>query len=152
MTQKLGRWFSSYPVYFAVGSCAAAAAIGVRAIAGQILDDSTVMGYISSMLCANAVGIAVSYTLNSRFTFAQNRSRPVRVEMMYFLATSLVGMILSTGIATGLREALHWGGGALFYSSLWIAQFAKLETVIFALAVLLVSFFTYFSNKFITFR
>lgn len=101
--------------------------------------------YASSVSLAFLAGMAVSFSLNRRFTYPSS-GRPVASEMRDFLLVSLGGMTLTTTIAWGLDTYAHETIARI------VGGYFLPETVAHVCAVGLTAVYSYFAHKLISFR
>lgn len=111
---------------------------------GQLGMDGT-LSYPLSVALAFLSGMGVSFALNRRYTYPPS-GRTKRSEMADFLAVSLVGLLLTTVLAFGLREA-----GAGLMDAVRPAAVLP-ETMAHIVAVGLTAIYSFLAHKFISFR
>lgn len=103
------------------------------------------LGYPLSIAIAFVSGMGVSFVLNRRFTYPES-GRLHRHELRDFLVVSLVGLLLTTGIA----RLLHWGARDVL---LELSPTGVLpETKAHIAAVAITAIYSFLAHKYISFR
>jgi putative flippase GtrA len=133
-------------------ACAGFAAV-VNFVVGSLLVDG--FGFASARLFPLAVaiayglGMAVNLLLNRRFTFASDRTRGEQART--FIVVALSGLVLTTALAALARAGLVWALGAAFFPAP-LGRLAAPETLSRALAIGVVSVYSFAAHKYFTFH
>jgi putative flippase GtrA len=94
--------FAQYLRFIFVGAFVGVVTIGCRELIGLILHGDTRQNFTISVLLAYAVGIALSYFLNQRFTFDRGDSAGLKA-FLRFVAVALLGLVSTAVLAVTLR-------------------------------------------------
>jgi putative flippase GtrA len=97
---------AQYGRFLTVGAVVAILTIACRELIGWLLGADTPVLYSVSVVAAYAVGIALSFALNRKFTFA-HASAVGWAACARFIAVALFGMFLTWTLSIGLRYGLR---------------------------------------------
>ena len=122
--------FGQYARFLVVGAFVGVVTVGCRELIGHLLVVDNRQTYSLSIVLAYAIGIALSFLLNQRFTFGGSTQRSWS-RFAGFVALALLGMALTWLFSLLLRYGLHldtllgeharmaaFAGGALLSSAL----------------------------------
>jgi putative flippase GtrA len=104
MKRKLTNLLGKYPTYFIVGGFVTSVVIILRHIIGGFLQRSP-EGFVISIVAVYAVGIILSYILQSRFTF-QTQKTQTRSFKYKFLAYVTVQLLLPWPISIKFQDTI----------------------------------------------
>jgi putative flippase GtrA len=143
MKRKLTNIFARYPIYFLVGGFVTLVTITIRDVIGRFLQGST-ENYIYSIAIVYTIGIALSYFLQSRFTFRTTNKQihSFKYKFSYYTAVQLIGMGVTIVFSLSIRYLLS--------PLTIISQFR--ETISFTIASLIASIVTYGVSKVYIFK
>jgi putative flippase GtrA len=143
MKRKFLNVFSRYPVYFVVGGFVTLVSIVLRDMIGRFLQGSD-GGYVMSVAIVYAVGLILSYFLQSRFTFQtqKKKTRSFKYKFTYYTLVQLVGMGVTIVSSLLIRY--------LLFPLTILAQFR--DTIAFVIASLIASVVTYGVSKIYIFK
>lgn len=142
MKRKLTSIFSRYPIYFLVGGFVTLVTIATRDVIGRFLYGST-ENYIGSIVIVYTIGIALSYFLQSRFTFrTTSKLHSFKYKFSYYTVVQLIGMGVTIVFSLSIRY--------LIFPLTIISQFR--ETISFTIASLIASIVTYAVSKIYIFK
>ena len=123
--------FGQYARFLIVGAFVGIVTVGCRELIGHLLVVDNRQTYSLSIVLAYAIGIALSFLLNQRFTFGGSSSPRSWSRFAGFVVLALLGMALTWLISLLLRYGLHldallgerarmaaFAGGALLSSAL----------------------------------
>lgn len=125
------RW-TEYARFLLVGGFVGVMTLASREAVGLVLGADDRVNYSISIFIAYSLGIALSFLINSRFTF-RAEAGGAALRFLVFVPVSLFGMGLTWLIALGVREA---GAGFGLGGREW-------ATPVFGVAALLSSALTY---------
>jgi putative flippase GtrA len=97
--------FGQYARFLIVGAFVGLVTVGCRELIGHLLGDDTPRNYSVSVILAYAVGIALSFLLNHRFTFGGGADSRNWRKFLQFAAFAVVGL----GTTWALSLALRYG-------------------------------------------
>lgn len=96
-----------YARFLVIGAFVGIVTVGCRELIGHLLAADTRRNFSISVSLAYAIGIALSFLLNHRFTFGgDDRSRNWRV-FSRFVAIAIVGLVSTWVLALALRYGTH---------------------------------------------
>lgn len=134
-----------FHIFLLCSGLAAAVNLGVGYLLYGLAGFNGLLSYPLSVAIAFLSGMGVSFSLNRRFTFPPS-GRARRQELADFTAVSVIGLLLTTGIA----QVLRWSATGL------LAQIGGTvilpETLAHVLAVGITAFYSFVAHKFISFR
>jgi putative flippase GtrA len=96
-----------YARFVIIGAFVGIVSVGCRELIGYLLAADTASNYSVSVALAYAVGIALSFLLNHRFTFDGNDSSRNWRSFSRFAAIALVGLVMTWLLALALRYGTH---------------------------------------------
>lgn len=102
--------------------------------------------YALSVALAFLSGMAISFLLNRRFTFAPSGRQPMQ-ELRDFFLVSMGGLILTTSLAWVFRQAL--AEAAVMLS---VPPPLRAETLAHGAAVGVTAIYSFLAHKFVSFR
>jgi putative flippase GtrA len=137
MSLSLGQ----YARFLFVGGFVGVVTVACRELVGYFLHADTQRTYSLSIVVAYCVGVALSFLLNHRFTFAGQSGERSWPKFGRFVAVALTGMLATWALSLALRYGLQLDA--------LIGPAAKL--VAFATATLLSSALTYPLNSWFVF-
>jgi putative flippase GtrA len=107
MKRKLIDLFGKYPTYFIVGGFVTAVVIILRHTIGGFLQRSA-EGFAISIVAVYAIGIVLSYILQSRFTFQtqKTQTRSFKYKFVSYVAVQLAGMGVTIAFSLLIRYLL----------------------------------------------
>jgi putative flippase GtrA len=107
MKRKLIDLFGKYPTYFIVGSFVTAVTVILRHTIGEFLQRSA-EEFAISIVAVSAIGIVLSYILQSRFTFQtqKTQTRSFRYKFVSYVAVQLAGMGVTIAFSLLIRYLL----------------------------------------------
>jgi putative flippase GtrA len=133
------KW-TEYARFLLVGGVVGAITLVTREGVGWLLGADDRVNYSISILVAYSVGIALSFLMNSWFTF-RSPARGSGTRFLAFVPVALLGMALTWLFALGLRQmGAGWGLGGREWA-----------TPAFGIAALLASALTYPLNSLLVF-
>ncbi|QGY00196.1 GtrA family protein [Roseovarius faecimaris] len=134
-----------FHIFLVCSGCAAAVNICVGFVLYGLLGLDGFITYPISVALAFLAGMSVSFVLNRRFTYPPS-GRTRRQELADFTGVSVIGLLLTTGMAHLLRwgatdtlEAI--GSGVLMP-----------ETMAHVIAVGLTAIYSFLAHKYVSFR
>ncbi len=121
-----------YARFVIIGAFVGIVSVGCRELIGYLLAADTVWSYSVSVAFAYAVGIALSFLLNHRFTFAGNDSSRNWRIFSRFVAIAVVGLVMTWLLALALRYGtrldVHIGSAAKLVAFVTAAFLSSLLT------------------------
>ncbi|NMF60557.1 GtrA family protein [Pseudanabaena yagii] len=143
MKSKFFNIFSRYPIYFIVGGFVTLVTIVLRDFIGRFLYGSA-WEYVMSIAIVYVVGTILSYFLQSRFTFKDNKkkTRSFKYKFSYYTVVQLLGMGVTIVFSLLIRY--------LLFPITILAQFR--DTIAFIIASLIASIVTYGISKVYIFK
>jgi putative flippase GtrA len=134
--------FGQYTRFLVVGAFVGLVTLGCRELIGHLLVVDNQRTYSVSVTVAYAIGIALSFLLNHRFTFEATAGERSWSKFGKFVAIALVGLMSTWLLSLALRYGLHLDA--------FIGPWARVTA--FAVATVLSSAVTYPLNSLIVFR
>lgn len=96
-----------YARFVIIGAFVGVVTVGCRELIGHLLAADTRRNYSASVVIAYAVGIALSFLLNHRFTFQANAESRNWRKFLQFAAFAIVGLVATWGLSLALRYGTH---------------------------------------------
>jgi putative flippase GtrA len=92
-----------YARFLIVGAFVGMVTVGCRELIGHLLADDTPRSYSVSVILAYAVGIALSFLLNHRFTFGAHTDSRTWRKFLQFAAFAVIGLCSTWALSLALR-------------------------------------------------
>ncbi len=131
-----------YARFLATGGVVGAITVGMRELIGWLLSADDPANYSVSVLSAYAGGIALSYTINRRYTFRDAVGIEAWPSLVRFVGVALAGLFLTWLFSLTIRYETSW----------LIAPGRYSATSAFAIATLISTAVTYPLNALVVFR
>ena len=96
-----------YARFLATGAAVAVVTIGCRELIGLVLGGDDAVRYSISVILAYAIGIAISFWGNRRFTFQQLAAEQTGTKFAMFVVVALIGMLSTWLLSLALRYGLR---------------------------------------------